>query len=420
MVTVPSTSTAQQPSAAPASRRVGPSVVGEWLLIVAFLLAISLPWPGMYLLHRTTSIAKTNERVMAHPPAPRSFLAVLNYPFAYRDYFVVNYAGRRQLITAHGLWKVQGLHVSPSAKVVLGPDGWMFFNDPTHYRRDILPFTPPELERWRTVYEKRRDWLAARGIRYLVVIPPEKFTLYQEYVPVGYGLIHRPSRLDQFVAYMDAHSTVEILDLRPALRAKKGEYLLYRKTDAHWNQLGGYVGYCAVIERLRKWYPALQPMPIEHFTIVQRPIGNGDATVALGLGERITEPIPCLEPHTPYRARFDGGISSSVYNDTRIVRDFMISHCPHADIPRAVILRDSFMYALMPFLSEHIGRAVYRWEFYFDPATIEREHPDIVIQERMERALLTGDPRTGLPMEQSSSPTGAASPAASRGRAMEK
>ena len=54
---------------------------------------------------------------------------------------------------------------------------------------------------------------------------------------------------------------------------------------------------------------------------------------------------------------------------------------------RAVVFRDSFGSALIPFLSEHFSRAVYLWQYNVDPDVVLAEHPDVVIQEWVGRRL---------------------------------
>jgi hypothetical protein len=44
---------------------------------------------------------------------------------------------------------------------------------------------------------------------------------------------------------------------------------------------------------------------------------------------------------------------------------------------------------LIPLLSENFRRVVYVSDHKMDPALIEREHPGVVIEEMVERALLT-------------------------------
>ena len=60
--------------------------------------------------------------------------------------------------------------------------------------------------------------------------------------------------------------------------------------------------------------------------------------------------------------------------------------------PRAVIFRDSFGSAMIPFLSEHFSRAVYVWQNDLDPALVLQERPTVVIQEWVGRHLHTAAP----------------------------
>jgi hypothetical protein len=51
------------------------------------------------------------------------------------------------------------------------------------------------------------------------------------------------------------------------------------------------------------------------------------------------------------------------------------------------MIHDSFTAALRPFLSEHFRRIVYLQQHTFDCGVIEREHPDVVLHEIVERYL---------------------------------
>ena len=59
-----------------------------------------------------------------------------------------------------------------------------------------------------------------------------------------------------------------------------------------------------------------------------------------------------------------------------------------------IIARDSFNTNLAPFLAEHFSRIVYAAGTFFDRTLIEDEHPDVVIQEFVERVLMCADLRT--------------------------
>src|SRR4030095_7032600 len=61
--------------------------------------------------------------------------------------------------------------------------------------------------------------------------------------------------------------------------------------------------------------------------------------------------------------------------------------CNRAELPRAVVYRDSMGIPLIPLLSENFSRVAYVESRYFDPAVIRRERPDVVVDQMVERAM---------------------------------
>src|SRR5690606_552685 len=115
-------------------------------------------------------------------------------------------------------------------------------------------------EAWRQTLQDTYDWLTARGIAYLFVVPPDKHQVYPEEMPDS---IRRNghSRIDQLVHHLAAHTTVPVLDLRPALHEAKMQERVYHMTDTHWNDRGAYVGYARIMSALARDVPALAPVP---------------------------------------------------------------------------------------------------------------------------------------------------------------
>src|SRR5262249_34283022 len=71
--------------------------------------------------------------------------------------------------------------------------------------------------------------------------------------------------------------------------------------------------------------------------------------------------------------------------------DIVFEH-PDKRLPRAVVFRDSFANLLTPLLSEHFRRVVFSRQYTLDSAVIEREKPDVVIHEFVERTLMIWPP----------------------------
>jgi alginate O-acetyltransferase complex protein AlgJ len=103
----------------------------------------------------------------------------------------------------------------------------------------------------------------------------------------------------------------------------------------------------------------------------------------MGLTRALRETNLTLVPKRARRARVlepaGGGPTDEV--------GFLVTEIDEPSLPRAVIFRDSFTSALVPFLSEHFSRAVYLWQNDFDADVVTKEHPDVVIQQIVGRHL---------------------------------
>ena len=94
-------------------------------------------------------------------------------------YFNDHFGFRKKLIRWFQNWKTGFFHDRTVYNVITGRDGWLFTSDLQmvgHYP-GMKQFTPAELKSWQTLLEKRRGWLAARGIKYLFVVSPDKQTV---------------------------------------------------------------------------------------------------------------------------------------------------------------------------------------------------------------------------------------------------
>jgi hypothetical protein len=173
---------------------------------------------------------------------PGKFEAWLNHHFPLRS----------QIIRAHSVVRHRWL-AAPSAQVVVGRDGWLFYAGDRTFAdfvgRDRL--TADELTRWRAVLEGRRAWLRERGIAYLFVIVPNKSTIYPEQLPRLLQAQARPGKLDQLLDDLRARgSTVPVFDLRPTLRAARQHGPAYWTADSHWNGTGLVAASDAIVRRV--------------------------------------------------------------------------------------------------------------------------------------------------------------------------
>jgi len=355
----------------------------ERLLIAIFIVTIAIP--GVATLAGIDRPDAVNEnRTLAPFPTVRWDLASLQaLPDAFTKYFEDNFSFRTRLVKWQAAFRFHELRVSPSPAVITGRDGWLFYADDGAVQDfvDATPFTDEQLEQWRQTLEHTRDWLARRGIRYVFVIAPDKHVVYPELMPATVHRLHDGSRTDQLVRYLNAHSTVDVVDLRPALLHERNRERLYHRTDTHWNDLGAWIGYDEIVSRLN--VQGLRSVPRSSFAERDVVTAGMDLAGMLGLKDELAENDLQLVPQQQRLARVIEPVHPSDHlMDGRVVT----THPDHA-LPRLVMFRDSFASALIPFLSEHFSRAVYLWQYNFDPAVVESEHPDVVIEEWVGRKL---------------------------------
>ena len=346
-----------------------------------------LPLLGLWVTPESR-VSEMEKRLLAPAPSPGwDWQSWLRLPTQTDRWFDDHMGFRQPLIHNHARLMIRLFQKSSSEKLILGQGGWLYFGDRNavdHYR-GVAPLSPSELERWQRVLEKRRDALAERGIPYLLVLVPDKNLIYPEFMPENLPRATTVHPLDQLVRHMNENSDVEVLDLRTALETAKAHGPVFHRTDSHWNDEGATVAYSAIIDRLAEILPPIQDQPSLEFTRTnaQEP-GLGLARI-VGMAYEFPEDVTTVEVASPrskitrkHRARYDERLESLK----------PVAHGVEASgYPRAVMFRDSFGNALIPYLSEHFERILYVWDRDVDTRVIDIEQPDVVIQEIVGRFL---------------------------------
>ena len=359
-----------------------------------FLIAIALPLAGMILGLDSTFVLVENRALASRPELKLDRAGLAEFPAKFEAFFNDQFGFRKRLIHWLNVIKVAGLGVSPSPKVILGQDGWLFHGDLyLDYYRAVSPFTPSKLVMWQQLLESRRDWLAARGIPYLLVFVPIKSTMYPEYMPRVYNRLSAESRLDQLKAHLKTHSNLTILDLREPLLAAKSDGQIYYRTDTHWNNRGAYAGYARIMDALSAWFPQLEAIPRSEFREETFSEPGRNLALMLAMSDYYRDnysDFKLMKPALPMKCSEPADRGGPPRNVRTGGPDIVYEH-PDRKLPRAVMFRDSFATWLIPLLSEHFQRIVFSWQYTMERELVEREQPDVVIQEMAERALMNHD-----------------------------
>jgi hypothetical protein len=399
----------QAASPAIAARRAARAIV-----VVGFAAVLGLPGLGT-LWCRTGEFVEQNEQ---RPPAPAPVLefrpgrivprkrSLVAFPAAAENWFTDHLGYRREFLGLLGSARVWGVAPAGLAggrqwvgtPVVVGRDGWLFYGGESSlesYRR-TRPFSSGELDQWRAGLASRARWAAARGIRYVVLVTPDKHSLYGEHMPRSLEPGSGPSRLEQIAAALRPEDGVALVDLCGPLARWKPQYRLYHKTDTHWNDVGAMLGCEHLVGRLREWFPAVRPRGPEDFVIEPKIGPGGDLARMLGAPWGWQEERIGAVPREPWTATTTDASTAELR-----VR---IAENPAGGVDRAVVLHDSFLEAMEPYFSAHCRRACYLRTHEFPTDEIAAEHPQLIVQQFVERHFMGPPPE----VIEESSPVGLA------------
>jgi len=274
---------------------------------------------------------------------------------------------------------------------LIGKDGWMdLTNNLSDYQNSLnLPenYSQRIQKKLQTLY----DTLKAQNITLVLVVAPNKSTIYPDKLPDELRKIGAKSQLELLVETLLQQGPPVLIDLQPALAQARQKHAIYSKTDTHWNSYGAYAAYAEIMNRLAQTYPALAPKQMNQFRI------KIDRTKVLDIAQSIgatyiKEPSLSITP-------IKNNLRWVIYNNDSYPSTVMsISYSPSANsnMPRLLMYVDSFGYPLMPLISPHFSQATFIHRLSTSPdllsfKQIEVTKPDIVIFEIVERHLSSLD-----------------------------
>src|SRR5581483_5936283 len=143
--------------------------------------------------------------------------------------------------------------VSPTYVVVIGRDGSLFYaaDDIIQTRRKPRrgPAEAAAVAR-RTADGIARRWsfLRERGIRYVLLIAPDRASVYRDQLPAQ--LARGPAHLDLVLEALPAEVRPDVIDLRRELLRQRAVEEVYYRTDTHWNVAGARVALRKLVRTL--------------------------------------------------------------------------------------------------------------------------------------------------------------------------
>ena len=347
------------------------------VLFVFFILAPSVT--GMFGIG-VLSESVEKRRFADWPPIPVSLEQALSYSARIDDYLQDRFGMKRLLLFLPALkYYVGGERIE--GNWIIGRDRWLFTAYdgaiPKHLGKQCM--TPAEGAEWVKLVKASKDATERLGGRFLLVIAPDKQSIYPEYLPKW--VAHNPGKCDRYLQAVTAFRSagIAVVDARAALLSAKKDGRVYFKNDTHWNDTGAYTTYLS-IRNAFGWAGAVPDMEARRETKV-----GGDIIGALNL-DYIEEPTVTYVGYLPK----DYENPEPLHNVYSKVQATFRSHIlPGAgNRGRVLIVGDSYSIGLRKFLLQEAREVAWtdrRWGREQD--AIKKLRPNWVVMEIAERLL---------------------------------
>ncbi len=367
--------------------------------IVAFLVLATPLVVGLVAPDGPATVLREGRSLAPAPRVPMSGSGWLALPAAADAYLKDHFGLRQKLITAHRELTKPLLGFGNNS-VLIGRDGRMFYLGENAVRQSAgLLVRDERVAETAATLQRMNEELHARGVRFLVAMPPNGPTIYQDDLPHWAQNPGKPTEYDLLLAKLAAKG-VPAVDLRPAVKKARAEGSVFYLHDTHWTFRGALAGYNALVEADAHpdWRiepsSALGPMTLRK---------GGDLARMLGVGDAISEQAEYLTLPEGKKVLQ----SSDPYGD-------FIETSEKAG-PTILVLGDSFTSGYLSLMIlQHAHRVIWmnHWFCGFDWGELENYHPDEVWWMPTERFLLCspGVKPKGLPESHAAPVDGRASP----------
>lgn len=323
----------------------------NWLQILLFCLFIA----GFFVLNLCTSdrdfSEQENRYLQLQPKFSLQSLFFGDYTSKYETYTTDQFPLRDRWISLKARSEIL-LGKKENNGVYLCPDDTL-----------IKPFSEPDAQLLETNINAVNLLAGRAGCPVYLTLVPGASEIWADKLPANAPNASQAAVIDA----VRSRTSAQYIDLTDTLSAHADEPIYYR-TDHHWTTLGAYYGYSTLIQAL-----GMQPLPIETFD--RRTVSDafyGTSWSSSGFSWVPPEPIETFVDETDavQVVNYPNGkpAEGRMYHEEFLSQKdkykyFWGGNTPllqittaHTDAPSLLILRDSYMDCLSPFLTEHFSR----------------------------------------------------------------
>ena len=278
----------------------------------------------------------------------------LSFPEDFDSWWEDHFGMREQMVTAFHAATMAVFRDTLNKKVVVGEGTYLFYAETMNDYLGLGLLNDEQIQKAAAVIRLQQEYCASMGMRFVFMIAPNKNTVYPEYMPARYAPTGEPGNRERLYAVLDAQGVITI-DLAALLISHKAEGELYYEQDTHWNQRGALLAYKAILAGVAEGFSYEDYADAQG---MERYGYRGDLHnfVLPAAGGRLKDVDYGMDEAKAYAV--DEGANPA--------RDMNFGTTSTANSLRLLMFRDSFGEALIPFVSNNVGRAVYSQEFPYN------------------------------------------------------
>lgn len=285
-------------------------------------------------------------------------------------WFSDHMGGRAFLVDAQTAMKEHLFGESAESSVILGKDGWLFYEKTADDYCHVRTMTDRNVENAARTLAMMSDYCEANGAEFIFTVAPNKNTLYPENMPGRYKKADGDSNLEALAAVLPRYG-VTYADLTAAFSAESK--VLYQPRDSHWTYEGGMLAYRTIVGAMKTPHDLF-----ENITFTER--NDWDADLANMLYPNAPDDDAQTYPDITY--------SFTTKGDAIFDESLVIETLGGAGTGSLLMFRDSFGNTTWRYFAESFSKAEFERAVPYRMSSVRRLNADTVVLEIVERNLI--------------------------------
>lgn len=278
---------------------------------------------------------------------------------------------------------------STSSRVITGnkdndnkKQTWLFYDESEMYSpvkgvQGLLNWTEEEMERAVATLAENTKQMEKESRELYFFVAPNKENIYREHLPETVEIFGDKSQNEKMIELL-SESFENVLYVKDDLLNAKKYGRLYSRQDTHWNELGAFYGFKALMKKIEPEFNYF-----DHEVEITEPhTSDEDLARFLGMVDYF------MDDDAEVKYLEDAPVTIEVEENSLRELEISLNERPLID-KTVMIVGDSYRLALKPYLQKVYRRVITMVREDSARTLIDEYDPDIVILEAVERCTFT-------------------------------